>query len=655
MSLLSGDERHENYNDSADSFSGPAELSARPATEEKNASNDENKIVPDQTQIKSLVPYSKDNPMSPPPPAEQQAPEEGDKTAKPEESNYNVKENSSHLPKEIAEKYNVVVLASPYYGDYKFCVGSLLPLNNQEKREVSLALFGHYETTSIKFNHLAQEDFERLFAEAYETANLMRIQQRREQDSTREARDFGGETGKEQIRAENKSFDHLFGKRFNITDLAWYYDTRDKLDRNEITELSLSTYDFVKFLFQDFLLSGSSDLHLHSMRGGGRIRYRSMGKMYLRFDNIPPHRFQRIVFNICTLSGKDTSRMKDIGIASVVKLQGLIDNAPKDIEFRFQSIPTLHNPTIVMRGHPKPLTDINKVGYLPNQLADVFHILKKSDRGVLLTTGETGSGKTNTLNCCSYILEENDELAIGEIGAPIEIESNRRFQITLQESPIESQNELIRLKTFADMMRCDPDVIIYTEIRTPDETKVAFRAAVTGHLVLTTLHANDVEATFNRLFEMGIDRSIIAKGTLGIISQTLVRVLCQHCRLDDEEGSILAQQKIYRENPAGCQHCDRGIKGMTVIAEVLRFNPEIRRMINENYKPADIVQRAVSQGYMMPMRKVALTKLLAGITSQSEIDNILELQTSVDPNAVNYDFDKYEREGETIYDGELVE
>jgi type IV pilus assembly protein PilB len=251
----------------------------------------------------------------------------------------------------------------------------------------------------------------------------------------------------------------------------------------------------------------------------------------------------------------------------------------------------------------------------------------------VVVTGPTGSGKTNTLNTIFAQMEEDDTRVILELGSPIEIESPRRVQITIRETASEKMNDLLYQQMFKAAMRFDPDVIAFTEIRNADEARIAFRAANTGHLVFTTMHAADVEETFGRMFEMGLDRSIVAKGILAIVAQTLIRRLCESCKVEDFAGAQVAGFPIYRENESGCDSCDGGFAGRTAVAEVLLFNDDVRDMIAEGLKPAQIVTQAVERGYLTPLKRVALGKLQDGVTSETEVVQLVQLRTEVNAEA----------------------
>ena len=142
-----------------------------------------------------------------------------------------------------------------------------------------------------------------------------------------------------------------------------------------------------------------------------------------------------------------------------------------------------------------------------------------------------------------------------------------------------------------------------------------------------------MEETFGRLFEMNLDRYIIAKGILAIVAQTLIRKLCEGCKIEDAEASAMAGLPIFRENETGCDCCEGGYAGRTAVAEVLLFNDDVRNMITEGHKPQHIVARSVERAYMTPMKRVALGKLHEGVTSEAEAIQLVQLRTEVNAEA----------------------
>lgn len=556
-------------------------------------------------------------------------------------------EHSHLLSAADSELYNALII-NTNIGSYKYRVALLKELSPDEKRRFS-RLMKVYGTSPIKFVVIDAMNFDMLAREAYAARNLVKVSSRKNQQQTRTNRVWGGKQAginelnpRPAAKPESKIED-LAGERLDISNLDGYYEIQKKMEQEDFDENEIDTFSWVKFLLQDFIQSGGSDLHLHAARQGGRARYRFQGTPYTRFSNIPIQRFREICNSLCTLGAKDPSKMKRDTVDSVIKLTINLEGEIKDVEFRFASLPSLYCPSVNLRGQTKPLRDITKVGFLEPQLAQIYEVVE-NDRGIVIVTGPTGSGKTNTLNCVFSILEkwdqDDDDMVILELGNPIEIESERRVQIPIVESASEKLTDIIYQKLFKATMRFDPDVIAFTEIRSGDEARIAFRAASTGHLVFTTMHAADVEETFSRLFEMGIDRSFIAKGVLGIVAQTLVQKLCVECRIEDREASAMSGGgNVYRADESGCPNCAEskqpGFLGQTVIAEVLTFNKDIKQMIVEGCQPSEIVSKCIEKKYLLPMKQIALEKLSLGVTAESEIKKLVGLRTEINSDAEN--------------------
>ena len=568
-----------------------------------------------------------------------------------------VRANSALLDQSLAEQYNIIILDQPF-GRYRYRIGMLKPLSVEDRRSISRDL-KIFNVSAFKFQLLEGSLFSDLFLKAYDTGSQLVRQKRETEESTRETRTWGenAQTSAADSALED-SFDELGGSRYDISNLDEYFRIDKSLASGELDESQIKTSKFIVYLLQDFILSGASDLHIHAHRGGGRIRYRFQGLLYVRFDEIPRSRYRKLVNALCNMAAKEPSRMNQEVVESVIKLKITYKGKVRPVEFRFESLPSNHNPSVNLRGQTDPITDITKIGFTEEQLPLVRHVIDM-ENGVVVTTGATGSGKTNTLNAIFAILEEPDDKCIVELGSPIEIESPKRVQLTIRETPSEKVTDIIYQKFFKACLRFDPDVLGFTEIRSPDEARIAYRAANSGHLVFTTFHAYDLEETLGVLLSMHIDRSVIAKGTLAVIAQTLVRVLCQHCRVVDEDYSSMNDEIIYRADDSGCEKCDKGYHGRTVIAEVCVFDEEIRKRINEGLSPAEISKFAVKSGRMIPMRQIALQKVKAGITSEEEVVNMVELRTEINSDLVDMpnpdDYDISFDDDENIIEGEFVD
>jgi type II secretory ATPase GspE/PulE/Tfp pilus assembly ATPase PilB-like protein len=321
-------------------------------------------------------------------------------------------------------------------------------------------------------------------------------------------------------------------------------------------------------------------------------------------------------------SGKDATQMKFKDIDSTVKVRALRDGRTAEVELRFVSQPTLYAPSIVLRSQLKPIRDINEVGFLPRQIGDLKAAYNQK-RGILIVTGATGSGKTNTLEAIYAALEEPDTYKIIEIGEPIEIRSPYRTQMSLRPN-----TPFTWWDAFYSCLRADPDIIGIGELRSGEHASVAINAALTGHLVLSTFHAASVEDTLSRMFQLGLPRENLSTGLNLILAQALIKKLCERCRIVDPHPSEVYDRPVYKS--VGCPDCfNKGTRGRTAMAELLYFNDEVKEWVeNRSLTARDVVQKAIRAGYLIPMKEVAREKVLAGITSEMEVAAVLGLVES---------------------------
>jgi hypothetical protein len=254
----------------------------------------------------------------------------------------------------------------------------------------------------------------------------------------------------------------------------------------------------------------------------------------------------------------------------------------------------------------KPIRDINAVGFLPQQIADLKAAYSQN-RGILIVTGATGSGKTNTLESIYAQLEEADSKKIIEIGEPIEIRSTRRTQMSLRPN-----SQFTWWDAFYSCLRADPDIIGIGELRSAEHAAVAINAALTGHLVLSTFHAANVEDTLSRMFQLGLPRENLSTGLNLILAQSLIKKLCERCKIVDPHPSEIYEREVYKS--VGCPDCfHKGTRGRTAMAELLYFNDEVKEWVEDrNLTARDVVQRATRAGYLIPMKTVAREKVPAG-------------------------------------------
>lgn len=535
----------------------------------------------------------------------------------------NLQSFTEFLTKESSSRYQAIILNS-WKGSYdsrQFEVGLVQFKNGDHRNGIIRAL--KVNPFQITFYPLDNIFFEYLHSNLYSDQNQNSMADFQQKKRSQKTKSWGeGEntlsmeealTAQAVAEADSKN---AFEEWLDLTNIEEY---ERNIRRNEA---ELTTQEFIRLILMEFLRSGSSDMHIEPGQPTGRIRFRYDSELFVRWDDIPFVKIKQLVMGMAETSGKDATQMKFKDIDSTIKVRALRDGRAADVELRFASQPTLYAPTIVLRSQLKPIRDINQVGFLPDQIIDLRRAYSQK-RGILIVTGATGSGKTNTLESIFAALEEKDNHKIIEIGEPIEIRSDRRTQISLRPNTPFSWWD-----AFYSCLRSDPDIIGIGELRSGEHASVAINAALTGHLVLSTFHAASVEDTLSRLFQIGVPRENLSTGLNMILAQTLVKKLCNKCKDIDENASERFRRLVYKG--VGCSDCfNKGTRGRTAMAEILFFNDEVKEWVqNRNLSARDVVQRALQRGYLIPMRAVALEKVLAGITSEMEVAAVLGLVES---------------------------
>lgn len=561
------------------------------------------------------------------PPENEEPSEEKALVAQPRLENQYTVENlqqfSQYLNKESSSRYKAIVLNSTTdkYRALHFEVGLVRIVNGDDRNGVVRAL--RVSPLHVKFVLLEEAFFQYLHANIYSprTQSLVLEHQQKKQSQT--TKNWGeGEnhlSPEEMLSAQAAAEADFANESEEWIDLTDTEEYERNIKRNEA---ELTTQEFIRLILMEFLRSGSSDMHIEAGQPTGRIRFRYDSEMFTRWDNIPFVKIKQLAMGMAETAGKDATQMKFKDIDSTVKVRVIRDGQLADVELRFASQPTLYAPSVVLRSQLKPIRDINQVGFLPRQIGDLRAAYSQK-RGILVVTGATGSGKTNTLESIYARLEEPDSFKIIEIGEPIEIRSSGRTQISLRPN-----TPFTWWDAFYSCLRSDPDIIGIGELRSAEHVSVAINAALTGHLVLSTFHAASVEDTLSRMFQMGIPRENLATGINMILAQTLVKKLCERCKIVDTRPSEQYEKVIYKAT--GCPDCFfKGTRGRTAMAELLYFNDEVKQWIQDRSLSArDVVGRAISEGYLIPMKTVAREKVLAGITSETEVAAVLGLVES---------------------------
>src|SRR5687768_13433273 len=558
------------------------------------------------------------------------------------EKKYNIddlQKLSEYLNRESSSRYRAIVLnvwSGPLDAAH-FEVGLVEIRNGDHRNGVVHAL--RVSPFNVKFVPLEQAFFEYLYSHIYSERTQMFVLEHQQKKQSQKTKNWG--EGERTISAEEA----LTAEAVADADLQneteeWINLTNtEEYERNiRRSESELTTQEFIRLILMEFLRSGSSDMHIEAGQPSGRIRFRYDSEMFVRWDNIPFVKIRQIAMGMAEISGKDATQMKFKDIDSTVKVRALRDSRTAEVELRFVSQPTLYAPSIVLRSQLKPIRDLNEVGFLPRQIADLRAAYTQK-RGILIVTGATGSGKTNTLEAIYAALEETDSYKIIEIGEPIEIRSPYRTQMSLRPN-----TPFTWWDAFYSCLRADPDIIGIGELRSSEHASVAINAALTGHLVLSTFHAASVEDTLSRMFSLGLPRENLSTGLNLILAQALIKKLCERCRIVDPHPSEMYEKEVYKS--VGCPDCfNKGTRGRTAMAELLYFNDEVKEWVeNRSLSARDVVQRAIRAGYLMPMKEVARAKVLAGVTSEMEVAAVLGLVGSK-RQVTNREFEEAAMEG----------
>ncbi len=371
---------------------------------------------------------------------------------------------------------------------------------------------------------------------------------------------------------------------------------------------------FVNTMIEEAIFAKCSDIHVEPMEKCLRIRFRIDGKLQIYMETSPE------------LIPSVTSRIKFIGNMNIAEKRipqdGRINYrvGGRDIDFRISVLPSVYGEKIVMRITTSLGMELKKesIGFLPENLEKFNHLIK-SNRGIILVTGATGSGKSTTLYTALNEVKSED-INIITVEDPVEM---------LQEGITQVQTNEKAGMTFAaalrSILRQDPDIIMVGEIRDGETAGIAVQAAITGHLVLSTLHTYDAPSSVARLVDMGIEPYMVSSALLGIIAQKLARRLCVECKEpyspDQNERISLGldpNEEITLYRKKGCEKCNKkGYKGRIAVHEIMLLTTTLKRAITEGKSTDEIREMAVAEG-MIPMKENVRRDVLQGLTSYEE-------------------------------------
>ncbi len=373
----------------------------------------------------------------------------------------------------------------------------------------------------------------------------------------------------------------------------------------------------------------ASDIHVEPMADRVRIRYRVDG-VCLEKDNIPKNMQPALVTRLKILSGMDIAEKR---LPQDGRIKRNIEG--QDIDFRVSSLPGNHGPSVVLRIlRPDAVNiGIESLGFEQDNYETFQRIIKRPN-GIFLVTGPTGSGKTTTLYAALQELNKPDKKIIT---AEDPVEYNFAG---MNQCQVKSEIGLTFDKLLRSMLRQAPNIILVGEIRDSEVADIAIQAALTGHLVFSTLHTNDACGAITRLIDMGVKPFLVASSIQAIMAQRLVRVICKKCRVVDEnpnphflrlleiDPEEVKKRPVYKG--AGCSACQNtGYKGRLGIFEMLEMNAEMRELAFKR-APTTELRRAARAGGMRTLTYDGKLKIFKGITTAEEVSRIAQAEGVVE-------------------------
>jgi type IV pilus assembly protein PilB len=377
----------------------------------------------------------------------------------------------------------------------------------------------------------------------------------------------------------------------------------------------------VNVLLMSAIQKGASDIHIEPYEKELRVRYRIDGLLYNIMQ--PPMKFRDAMTSRIKIMAKLDIAEKRLPQDGRIKIRFQDNGQPKDIDFRVSCLPTLFGEKIVMRllDKDKLMLDMTKLGFETNSLAKFERQIQKP-WGMVLVTGPTGSGKTNTLySSISRINTIDTNIMTAE--DPVEFNLMGVNQVQVRESI-----GLTFAAALRSFLRQDPNIILVGEIRDFETAEIAVKAALTGHLVLSTLHTNDAPSTVNRLMNMGIEPFLVASSLNLVCAQRLVRRICKNCvEPNPTPAAALTQagfspddaKKVVPNKGKGCEKCNNtGFKGRVGLYEVMEVTEELRELILVGASSLELRRKAVEEG-MLTLRMSGLEKVKDGVTTVDEV------------------------------------
>ena len=384
----------------------------------------------------------------------------------------------------------------------------------------------------------------------------------------------------------------------------------------------------------------ASDIHFDPRENNLVIRMRIDGT--LRDHAIVPKEYERnLVTRVKLISNMNITETR---LPQDGAIKGRIEG--KYLDMRVSVLPTNEGEKVVIRilDFTKSLNGIYSLGFLEDNMRLVERMLRIPN-GIILVTGATGSGKsTTTYSMLQHLNSEDRNIITVEDPIEMNLEGVNQVQVN-------SEIGLTFANVLRSVLRQDPNIILIGEIRDSETARIAVRASITGHLVLSTVHTNNSLSTIERLIDMDVERYLLSSALTGIISQRLARELCPYCRKVRQTTSY--EKEIFKKalklnvpevyEPAGCKYCTGGYRGRIAIQEVLFITDNLRDLIADPYLEKDDLKKAVYGHNTITLLQDGLIKVLKGLTSFEEISSIINIDSDIEDSIININ-EKYKKE-----------
>ncbi|MBL8507195.1 MAG: type II/IV secretion system protein [Chitinimonas sp.] len=378
----------------------------------------------------------------------------------------------------------------------------------------------------------------------------------------------------------------------------------------------------VDWLFQYAFTQRASDIHLEPRREAGHVRFRIDGLLHAVYQ-VPPTVMNALISRIKVLGRMDLAekRRPQDGRVKTKTPDG------REIELRLSTMPTAFGEKLVMRIFDPAILvrDFAALGFGPDE-QQRWQSYVRQPHGIVLVTGPTGSGKTTTLYTTLKQLA-TEEVNVCTVEDPIEM-----IETSFNQMQVQPMIDLTFAEGVRTLLRQDPDIIMVGEIRDRETADMAIQAALTGHLVLSTLHTNDAPSAVTRLLELGVPPYLVSSTLVGVMAQRLVRTLCPHCKqpgtpLEAEWNALVAPWKAALPKTAykavGCLECrNTGFLGRIGLYEMLSISNELRRLVASVAHPGLIKEQAIKDG-LKPLKLAGAQKIAAGLTTLEEVMKVV--------------------------------